>query len=74
VVNREPPDFLSEQQKLSWSGESRWRDTTGDRIYTYDRVHGHVEAYNKRGRHVGVLDINTGEMIGDAKKGRRIDV
>ncbi|WP_457095191.1 colicin E3/pyocin S6 family cytotoxin [Mycobacteroides abscessus] len=73
-IARTPPDFLSEQYELAWSGESRWRNSAGDRIYTYDRRHGHIEAYTKRGRHVGVLDVRTGEKVSDAKKGRKIDV
>ncbi|MGU3497726.1 colicin E3/pyocin S6 family cytotoxin [Mycobacterium sp. C31M] len=73
-VPRNPPDFLSEQAELPWRGESRWRDTSDQRIYTYDRRHGHVEVYNKRGNHLGVLDVVTGEKIGDAVKGRKIDV
>ncbi|AWG66803.1 hypothetical protein DDT46_01500 [Mycobacteroides abscessus] len=71
---RTPPDFLSKQHQLAWNGESRWRNSVGDRIYTYDRTHGHIEAYTKRGRHVGVLDIRTGEQISDAVKGRKINV
>jgi hypothetical protein len=73
-IPRQPPDFLSKQEEVSWNGESRWRDPSGDRIYTYDQRHGHIEAYNKRGRHVGVLDVQTGERIAGAKRGRKIDV
>jgi putative cytotoxic protein len=73
-IPREPPDFLSDQEDVAWSGESRWRNASGDRIYTYDQRHGHIEAYNKRGKHVGVLDVKTGEKIADAVKGRKIDV
>ncbi|WP_197739596.1 colicin E3/pyocin S6 family cytotoxin [Mycolicibacterium sp. P1-18] len=73
-VPRPPNDFLSRQEKFTWRGESRWRNTAGNRIYTYDQLHGHVEVYNRRGRHLGVLDVMSGEGIGDAVKGRRIDV
>ena len=73
-IPRQPPDFLSEQEKFTWHGESRWRDASGQRIYTYDQRHGHVEAYTKRGRHIGALDVKTGEKIKDAEKGRKIDV
>lgn len=73
-VPRDEPDFLSEQEKVGWTGESRWRDTSAQRIYTYDQMHGHIEAYDKRGNHVGVLDVDTGEKIGDAVRGRKIDV
>lgn len=73
-IARQEPDFLTSKEKFSWNGESRWRDGTGQRIYTYDRRHGHIEAYNKRGRHVGVLDAQSGVRISEAVTGRRIDV
>lgn len=73
-IPRDPPDFLSEQEKVNWNGESRWRNSSRDRIYTYDQLHGHIEAYTKRGRHIGPLDVKTGEKIGPAEKGRKIDV
>jgi hypothetical protein len=44
------------------------------RLYTWDALHGHVEAFNLRGRHVAVLDAFTGATIGEAVLGRRIDV
>jgi Cytotoxic len=37
-------------------------------------VHGEIEAFNERGRHVAVLDAVTGEPIKGAVPGRRIDV
>jgi hypothetical protein len=73
-IPRTPPDFLSGKVKLPWKGESRWGDTSGQRIYTYDRTHRHIEVYDKRGNHIGVLDVDTGEKIGPAKGGRKIDV
>ncbi|WP_433827715.1 colicin E3/pyocin S6 family cytotoxin [Actinoplanes sp. CA-015351] len=73
-VARQRPDFLDTCVKVAWSGNARWRNEDGSRIYEYDRLHGHVEAYSKRGRHVGVLDAQTGRTIGDAVPGRRIDV
>lgn len=73
-VARTPPDFLSELEKVNWHGESRWTDRATGYIYTYDRLHGHVEVFNKRGRHVGVVDVQTGERIGEAEKGRTTSV
>jgi hypothetical protein len=73
-IARQEPDYLSLMEKYSWNGESRWRDGTKQRIYTYDRRHGHIEAYTRRGRHVAVLDVETGERIGPAVNGRSIDV
>jgi hypothetical protein len=44
------------------------------RYYGWDYTHGNVEVYNGRGEHLGVADPETGEMIGEAVKGRRINV
>ncbi|NCZ87521.1 MAG: hypothetical protein EBY95_08745 [Actinobacteria bacterium] len=41
--------------------------------YTWDSLHGEVEVYSRRGRHLGVLDGSC-KSIGGAVKGRRIDV
>ena len=56
------------------NGHKRWRNARGDRYYEWDALHGHIEVYNKRGRHLGVLDAKTGVRIADEVKGRRIDV
>lgn len=55
-------------------GEKRWRDAKFKRIYTWDSLHGEIEIFNNRGRHLGVLDPITGIQIKDAVRGRRIDV
>jgi hypothetical protein len=56
------------------NGEKRWRSPDGSRIYTWDSLHGEIEAFNARGRHVGVLDAETGFLVKEAVKGRKIDV
>lgn len=72
---RPKPCFLDRQVRLgSVTGELRWRNADGDRLYTWDSLHGHIEAYDKRGRHLGSLDAITGTFIGKPVKGRRIDV
>ncbi|WP_088968368.1 colicin E3/pyocin S6 family cytotoxin [Vogesella sp. LIG4] len=58
----------------AFNGERRWRSTDGDRLYTWDSLHGEVEVYNKRGRHLGAADPVTGELIKEAVRGRKIDV
>ncbi|WP_094028313.1 colicin E3/pyocin S6 family cytotoxin [Nocardia cerradoensis] len=73
-VPRQRPDWLDRQEKISRDGEPRWRNQDGSRIYTYDRLHGHIEVFNRRGRHYGVADVRTGQLIGKAVPGRRIDV
>ena len=39
----------------------RWKDT--DYIYEWDSRHGTVEKYDKRGRHLGEFDPNTGTQL-----------
>jgi hypothetical protein len=52
----------------------RWRSKDKQRYYTWDRLHGEIEAFNSRGRHLGALDAQTGVLIKDPRKDRRIDV
>jgi hypothetical protein len=54
-------------------GQKRWKSKDSKRIYTWDSLHGEIEVYNRRGKHLGVLDPN-GILIKNAIKGRRIDV
>jgi hypothetical protein len=44
------------------------------RFYEKDRTHGDLEVYDRRGRHLGSADPNTGEMTKPPVPGRRIDV
>jgi hypothetical protein len=37
----------------------RWKDRTGT-IYEWDYQHGRVELYDRRGRHLGEFDADTG--------------
>jgi hypothetical protein len=43
----------------------RWRDPDG-KIYEWDYQHGRVEVYDRRGRHLGEFDPDTGERWKDA--------
>jgi len=65
--------FLDGLERVRHDGNARWRDNDGTRLYEWDFVHGHFEVYNKRGRHLGVVDTH-GRRIGDAIAGRTIDV
>lgn len=56
------------------SGRKVWRSQDGKRYYTWDELHGEIEVFSKRGRHIGSADVLTGEIIKDAVKGRRLDV
>jgi hypothetical protein len=44
---------------------ARWEDKKF--IYEWDSQHGEVEKYNKKGKHLGAFDPNTGEMMTDSK-------
>lgn len=61
-------------ERIRRQGEQRWRRPDGERYYTWDDLHKEVEAFDKRGNHLGALDPVTGILIKLAKKGRRIDV
>jgi hypothetical protein len=73
-VPRPENGFLETQIRIRRNGGARWRSEDGSRLWEWDALHGHIEGYNKRGRHVGVFDAMTGERIGEAVAGRRIDV
>ena len=69
-----PGGFHATQERLVGRVPARWRNADGDRLWEWDSLHGHIEGYNRRGRHLGVFDAMTGQRIGEAGKGRRIDV
>jgi hypothetical protein len=54
-------------------GGRRWRSRDGRRLYEWDDLHGEIEVYNRRGKHLGVLDA-AGVLISGAVPGRAIDV
>jgi hypothetical protein len=58
----------------AFSGERRWRGDDGRRLYTWDSLHGEVEVFNARGKHLGALDAVTGAWVKPAVPGRTIDV
>lgn len=54
-------------------GVKRWKSVDSNRIYTWDSLHGEIEVFNKRGDHLGVLNVK-GDFIKEPIKGRKIDV
>lgn len=69
------PSILDECESLGFvHGARRWRSHAGKRLYTWDGLHGEVEVFNGRGKHLGVQDAITGDWIGEAVNGRKIDV
>jgi hypothetical protein len=55
-------------------GQKIWRDAASGQYYTWDSLHGEVEAFNRRGWHRGSLDPISGKMIKPAVRGRRLNV
>jgi hypothetical protein len=55
-------------------GRKAWRSRTGHHIYMWDSLHGEVEVFDPRGRHLGVFDPVTAAMIKGPVPGRSIDV
>ncbi|WP_367172636.1 colicin E3/pyocin S6 family cytotoxin [uncultured Corynebacterium sp.] len=73
-IPRPRKSFVNSLEKVRGRGAPRWRDRNAKRIFEYDPLHGHIEGYNLQGKHIGVFDVISGELIGPAVKGRRIDV
>jgi hypothetical protein len=70
-----PCPFLEKAEYLGFKhGARRWRSTDGQQLYTWDALHGEVEVFNTRGRHLGARDPADGRFVKRAVKGRRIDV
>lgn len=69
------PDYLDLNcLKVIRKGTPRWTSQDGQRLFEWDHTHGHIEVYNSRGRHIGVIEPETGNEISGAVRGRSIDV
>ena len=69
------PGYLDRCEYLGYvRGARRWRSGDGRYLLSWDSLHGEIEAFDRLGRHRGVMDAVTGEWIGNAVAGRRIDV
>jgi hypothetical protein len=56
------------------NGEKIWKSEDGKRYYTWDGLHGEIEVFNGRGKHLGVLAADTGATIKPAVKGRILEL
>jgi len=63
--------FPNAKRVRSKSQRARWEDD--DYIYEWDSQHGRVEKYNKRGKHLGEFDPDTGKETKPPKPGREIE-
>ena len=67
------PSILDSCKVVGIEGGSKvFKDPNEERYYTWDSLHGEVEVFNKRGKHLGVVDPITGEFLKPAVKGRKI--
>lgn len=68
------PDLRSVRRKTHFAGglRKRWKDAAGN-IYEWDYLHGTVEKFGARGRHLGEYDPDTGEQISDADPNRTVE-
>lgn len=53
-------------------GRKVFKAPNGERYYTWDSLHGEVEVFNKRGKHLGAINPITGEVLKPAIRGRKI--
>lgn len=69
------PHFLENCTVLKVAdGRKVWKSSNGKRLYTWDELHGEIEVFNKRGKHLGSADKTTGIIYKDAVKGRELNV
>ena len=69
------PSFLDDCEYLGFrSRREAMARKDRKRLYTWDALHGEVEAFNARGRHLGSFDPVTEELIKEPVQGRTIDV
>ena len=57
------PNFLDDC--IYWkvvAGRKVWKSYDNKRLYTWDELHGEIEVFNSRGRHLGSADYLTGEI------------
>ncbi|WP_328189795.1 colicin E3/pyocin S6 family cytotoxin [Marinobacter sp. OP 3.4] len=53
-------------------GRKVYKDDAEKIYYTWDALHGELEVFNKKGRHLGAACPQTGVILKPAVKGRRI--
>jgi hypothetical protein len=56
------------------AGRKVWKSQDNKRLYTWDELHGEIEVFNSRGRHLGSADSISGEIIKEPVRGRKLNV
>lgn len=72
-VHKPTPCFLDGMEKYRVV-DGRQTYKTRDRYFQWDEFHGEIEVYDKRGRHLGALDAQSGTQVKDAERTRKINV
>jgi Cytotoxic len=68
-----PGTFLVKPKTAFAGGKRRrWKDTDG-MIYEWDYLHGQIEKYNSRGRHLGDFEWPSGRQLGGPNRGRSVE-
>ncbi len=49
-----------------------WTNAARTRFFTWDHLHGEIEAFDKRGNHLGAFDGVTGVQLKEAIRGRKL--
>lgn len=74
-IPRPNPCFLDGCEVIKIVGGNKlWSNIDRTRYFTWDSLHGEIEAFDKQGRHLGALNATTGDLTKEAVRGRKIDV
>lgn len=73
TMKRAQGKFLDSLERLKVKSQrKRWK--ANDQVYEEDPQHGELEKYNRRGKHLGSIDPESGEIIKGPVKGRSIEI
>ena len=74
AMKRAKGPFVSGLTRLKPKSQRRCLSGLKGQIYEEDTQHGELEKYNRRGRHEGAVDPETGEVLKGPVKGRSIEL
>lgn len=74
-VPKPVPSFLDGLLKHTVVGRRQvWTNHDRTRYFTWDSLHGEIECFSKKGKHLGAMHAESGEFIKPAVQGRTLDV
>ncbi|WP_373987714.1 colicin E3/pyocin S6 family cytotoxin [Duganella sp. BuS-21] len=75
TIAKPTPSFLDACDKLyTQRGRQIWASKDRERYYTWDALHGEIEGFDSRVRHLGAFDAISGKQTKEAVRGRKINV